>query len=111
MVGGGVVILSSGRFLLGLAGLLVIGALAFRNARERAGQSARMRKHMMARGAVAAILGALLAFWLPHRVPETSGSPASLVFILLLWIIGGGLLFLGMVSFLGAATTRASLAP
>jgi hypothetical protein len=60
----------------------------------------------MVRGAVAAILGALLAFWLPHRVPETSGSPASLVFILLLWIIGGGLLFLGVASCLGAAVAN-----
>lgn len=52
--------------------------------------------------------GAVMAFWLPHRVPETSGSPAGLVLILLLWIIGGGLIFLGVMSLLGAALASSS---
>jgi hypothetical protein len=96
-------ILSSARFFLGLVGMLAIGGLSFLNARQRAGQSGLMRKRLMVRGAVAAVAGAILAFWLPHRIPETSGSPASLVLTLLLWVIGGGLLFLGVASFLGAA--------
>jgi ABC-type branched-subunit amino acid transport system permease subunit len=75
----------------------------FLRARERARQSPQLRSRHMLSGAIAAVLGAVMAFWLPHRVPETSGSPASLVLILLLWILGGGLLFLGVASLLGAA--------
>lgn len=76
----------------------------FLKARERARQSPRLRTRLIVSGMVAAVVGAIMAFALPHRVPETSGSPASLVLILLLWIIGGGLLFLGVASLLGAAT-------
>jgi uncharacterized membrane protein YedE/YeeE len=47
-------------------------------------------------GVVACAAGAWLAFWLPHRVPETSGSPASLVLILVLWLMGGALIALGV---------------
>jgi drug/metabolite transporter (DMT)-like permease len=96
------------RFLLGLAALAIIGGFMFITARERARQAPHLRRRLLLSGAVAAVLGAVMAFWLPHRVPETSGSPASLVLILLLWIIGGGLLFLGVASLLGASTASPS---
>ena len=43
---------------------------------------------------------------LPHRVPDTQGSPAALVAILLLWLIGGCFLFVGIASLIGAALAR-----
>jgi len=44
---------------------------------------------------VALALGLVLALWVPIRIPETTGSPASLVSISLLWLVGGCLAFLG----------------
>jgi hypothetical protein len=51
-------------------------------------------------GLKAAQLG--LALWLPPRNPETNGSPASLVVVALLWVVGGSLAFLTMMALLGA---------
>jgi hypothetical protein len=85
--------------------------MMFGKARLRARQSPELRRRLLVSGGLAVLAGAVMAFWLPHRVPETSGSPASLVLILLLWIIGGGLLFLGVMSLLGAALASSSSGP
>ena len=50
--------------------------------------------------------GSVVAFWLPHRVPDTPGSPAALVGMLVFWIVGGLLLYVGAVSLVAAAFAR-----
>ena len=93
-----------GLLLFGLVGGM--GAFVALNTRKLAGQSPRARTRLIGGGLMGAIAGALLAFWLPHRIPETNGSPASLVAVLVLWIVGGGLLFLGVASLVGALLAR-----
>jgi len=46
-----------------------------------------------------------LALWLPRRVPETNGSPASLVAIALLWVLGESLVF-ATLALLGAVFAK-----
>jgi hypothetical protein len=42
-------------------------------------------------------LACLIGLVTPHYVPETPGSPGTIVAILLLWIVGGSLAFVGIV--------------
>lgn len=58
------------------------------------------------RACIALGLGLVIALWLPGRVPETPGSPATIVALLVLWIIGGGLAFVGVTTILGALLAR-----
>lgn len=41
-------------------------------------------------------LACLIGLVAPHFVPETPGSPGTIVAMLLLWIIGGSLAFVGI---------------
>ncbi len=50
--------------------------------------------------------GALLTFWLPRRVPETPGSPGTIVAIVVLWVGGGGLMFVSLLALLGALLAK-----
>ena len=51
-------------------------------------------------------MGGVFAFVLPPHVPETPGSPATLVGVALLWVIGGCLMFTGLMALLGAVVAR-----
>jgi hypothetical protein len=42
----------------------------------------------------------------PHFVPETPGSPGTIVAILLLWIVGASLAFVGVAMAAKAFFTR-----
>ena len=75
-------------------------------ARHRARQSKHARRRFFVGSGVGLVAGATLAFWLPHQMPDTTGSPASLVAVVLLWIIGGGILFLSGAAFVGAVLGR-----
>ncbi len=97
---------SGGRSLLALAGLAWMGWVIFGTTRRRAAGSPRRRRGLVAGSLLMIAGGAAVAFWLPHRVPDTPGSPAALVAILLLWLIGGGFVFVGAASLLGAALAR-----
>ena len=97
---------SSAGSVLALAGLAWITWSMFDTARRRAGESPRVRRMLIAGGLLQICAGAVVAFWLPHRVPDTPGSPAALVGMLVFWIIGGLLLFAGVVSLVGAALAR-----
>jgi drug/metabolite transporter (DMT)-like permease len=94
------------RFLLSMVIAGALGYAAYMTANRRARLSRRRRRLLLAGNAVAVVLGLLLAVWLPTRVPETSGSPASLVAILVLWMVGGSLAFLGVAALLGAFFAR-----
>jgi hypothetical protein len=95
------------RFLLLVAIAVALAYPAFLVAYRRAGRSRQQRRRLLAGNLAALALGLILALWLPTRIPETSGSPASLVAILLLWIVGGGLALLGLAAALGAFFARA----
>lgn len=75
-------------------------------ARHRARQSKHARRRFLVASGVGLVAGATLAFWLPHQMPDTSGSPASLVAVALFWIIGGGVLFLSGATLVGAVLGR-----
>ena len=87
--------------LLALIAIGVAVPLFFRT-RARAEQSRAMRTRLLTISAVGLTLGIGLTFWLPRRVPETNGSPASLVAIALLWVIGGSIVFATLPALLGA---------
>lgn len=94
------------RFLLLLALAIGVAAPVFLSARDRSRQSASTRRRLFLGGIVGVAVGLLAALWLPTRVPETQGSPASLVAIVLLWIIGGGFAFLSLALLAGALFGR-----
>jgi MFS family permease len=80
----------------------ITGWMQARPVRQRAGRSPEARKRLLLAGVGLVILGLVIALWLPRKVPETQGSPASLVAIVLLWIVGGGLAYIGGVVLVGA---------
>ena len=94
------------RFLIAIAIAGALGYGAFIAAYRKARRSPARRRILIAGNAVALALGLVLALWLPMRIPETSGSPASLVAIALLWMVGGCLAFLGLAALLGAVFAR-----
>jgi len=97
------VLLNSGfrALALGAAILTLTGFLAS-SVRQRARTSATLRARLIVGSVIGAAVGAALAFWLPRQIPETPGSPASLVGVLVSWIVGGGLLFLTLAALIGA---------
>jgi drug/metabolite transporter (DMT)-like permease len=91
--------------LLALAALVGYPVYARMRSRIRAGAS--RRSVALAGAALAFAAGLALALVVPRHVPETPGSPATLVAIALLWIVGGSLAFVGLAAFLGAWFARA----
>ena len=91
-------------------GLLAVCAfivwMIFEKARERAAVSLEARSRLLVTSIVGLVVGALIALWLPHRVPMNVESPAALVGILLFWIIGGGLVLANAAAFVAAFTSR-----
>ena len=95
-----------GRLLVFLVVAGVVAYPVFAKTRERALASPADRSRLIVKGLIGVAVGALLALWLPHRVPETSGSPASLVAILCLWIVGGTLAVMSGVVLVAAFLAR-----
>jgi hypothetical protein len=89
-------------FILLTVTAIGIAVPLFLPTRARAEQSAAMRTRLITISALGLAIGLGLAVWLPRRVPETNGSPASLVAIALLWVIGGGIVFATLPALLGA---------
>ncbi len=85
-----------------LATLWMIVAETRRRLRRRPAR----RPGLLASAIAALVAGAIVAFWLPPRIPETPGSPATMVGMLLAWLMGGGLLLIGLGTLLGILTTR-----
>ncbi len=99
------------RILLLIAVAAIVLVPLFFRARASARRSPRARKRLLAGNGIAVIIGLALSLWLRRLVPETPGSPGTLVVVLLLWIVGGGLAVLGGVSFMGAIIARPRLPP
>ena len=74
--------------------------------RHRARQSKYARRRFITASALGLVAGATLAFWLPRQMPDTTGSAVSLAAVVLLWIIGGGILFLSGAALVGAVLGR-----
>jgi hypothetical protein len=94
------------RFIVLLLATAAVAAPITLAARHRARQSKHARRRLLVASGLGLVAGATLAFWLPHQMPDTSGSPASLVAVVLFWIIGGAILFLSGAAFAGAVLGR-----
>lgn len=79
-------------FILLVAMLVAIGYAATRRARQSAGG----RNRALALGITQIVVGLLFAFAVPPFVPDTQGSPASLVLIVILWLVGATLVLGGL---------------
>jgi hypothetical protein len=90
------------RFFLLVLAAFGIAVPIFLRTRARAALSSAARLRIIALSAVGLALGLGLALWLPPRIPETNGSPASLVAVALLWVVGGSLGFLTLTALLAA---------
>jgi hypothetical protein len=90
------------RFILLTLTAIGIAVPLFLRTRARAEQSATMRRRLLTISALGLAIGIGITFWLPRRVPETNGSPASLVAIALSWVIGGSIVFATLPALLGA---------
>ena len=95
------------RSLIVIAVVLGVGALAFRRARHRVLDGYRSRRTALVLHGITTGIGTFLTFVAPRMLPETQVSPASLVAVFVLWVIGGALMLLGLASFLGAFFARA----
>lgn len=85
-----------------MAVIALFGFWVYVDTRRRAIGSPRIRDALLRRTALGVVTGAVLSLWLPQRMSVASESPASMVAVVLLWIVGGGLLFLSIASFAGA---------
>ena len=92
--------------LLATVALFALLGAAFVRARRQARESAGARTRLLIRSGLAVPAGAVVVFWLPRYVPETPGSPGTLVVVALLWIFGGIWIAFGIPTFLGAFLTR-----
>jgi hypothetical protein len=90
------------RFLLLTLVAIGVAIPLFLRTRARAEQSAAMRTRLITISVLGLAIGIGMTFWLPRRVPETDGSPASLVAIALFWVIGGSIVFATIPALLGA---------
>jgi hypothetical protein len=84
--------------------------VVFASASALARRSQIMRQLVLAGNFVVTAFGLVVGLWLPSRIPEASGSPTSVVAVVLLWIVGGSLALLGATAFLGAFLARPGVA-
>ena len=94
------------RFVILVVVFGLVGWTMARTIRDRASRSPALQRRLLIRGCIALVLGLVIGLWLPGRVPETPGSPGTIVALLVLWVIGGGLALLGVTTILGALLAR-----
>jgi hypothetical protein len=94
------------RFVILVVVFGLVGWTMARTIRDRASRSPALRRRLLIRGCITLVLGPIAALWLPRRVPETPGSPGTIVAMLVLWVIGGGLTFVGLTTVAGALLAR-----
>ena len=91
--------------IVAIAIAAMLAWLVFTNAGIAARRSATWRGWVLFANAFAALTGLVLSLWVGLRLTET-GAPAGGVTAILLWIVGGGLMFFGIAAFLGAFFTH-----
>ena len=91
-----------------LASLLLIAAIVavFIGARRKARESPQARKRLLFSSMAGLAVGLVFVFWLPRQLPETPGSPGTLVGVALFWVIGSCFIFFGLPALLGAILAR-----
>jgi hypothetical protein len=94
------------RFVILVVVFGLVGWSMARTVRDRARQYPALRPRLLTSACIALVLGLIIGLWLPGRVPETQGSPATIVAMLLLWIIGGGLVLVGVTTLVGVLLAR-----
>src|SRR5262249_50827857 len=97
-------------FVLFAAVAAMVLWVVFASAGALARRSQTMRQLVLAGNFGVTVLGLVVGLWLPSRIPEPSGSPASVVAVVLLWIVGGSLALLGATAFVGAFLARPAAA-
>jgi hypothetical protein len=96
------------RFVILVVVFGLVGWSMARSIRNRASRDPGLRHRLLIRGCIALVLGLVIALSLPGRVPETPGSPGTIVILLVLWVIGGGLALVGITTIVGALLARPS---
>jgi hypothetical protein len=91
------------RLFLSAAMLLLALYWAIRETRRRLARKPEQRTRWLVGSWAYVIIGAILALWLPGRLPQTPGSPGTLVGMMLLWIVGGMMALLGIVGLVAIA--------
>jgi hypothetical protein len=91
--------------IVAIAVAAMLAWLVFTNAGIAARRSAARRGWVLFANAFAALIGLILSLWVGLRLAETA-APAGRVTAILLWMVGGGLMFFGIAAFLGAFFTR-----
>jgi|SRR5215831_7022258 len=91
--------------IVALAVAAMLAWLVFTNAGIAARGSATRRSWVLFANALAALIGLGLSLWVGLRLAETGALPGRVTAILL-WIVGGGLMFFGIAAFLGAFFSR-----
>jgi hypothetical protein len=76
--------------------LIAIGFAFFRVLRARLRRAPMARPRMLAGACICLALGVVVALVFPRFVSETPGSPASTVFVIVLWAIGATLILFGL---------------
>ena len=97
-----------------VAALLLVPLVMALAVRARVRRRPELRGRIIASSVFVILLAAVVGIWLPTQVPDTPGSPAMLVGIVVLWILGGVLFIAGLASLLGAVfagRSRAALKP
>jgi len=95
--------------ILSSIALFVLCGWFFISARRMASSSRSVRRGLIL-GALAAIgVAAVIIFYLPYRIPDTPGSPAALVVVALLWVMGAVLLLFAVPSLVGALVAKPPL--
>ena len=88
---------------------LVLFALVgwiFYTVRQVARESAKARRRILVLSGLACLGALFVAFVMPRWVPETPGSPGTLVVIALLWVMAAVMVLVAFPALLAALTAR-----
>jgi uncharacterized membrane protein YozB (DUF420 family) len=82
--------------IVGALALLAICAGIFLAVRARLRRAPHLRARLIVLAGAFVLLGAFLGLYLPTKVPDTAGSPASMVAVIVLWLSGAVLALIGL---------------
>lgn len=99
-----------GQTLASLVLFALIGWI-FYSVRQVALESAKARVRILVVCGFACLGALFIAFVMPRWVPETPGSPGTLVVIALLWVAAAVIVVVAFPAFLAALTARPKASP
>jgi cytochrome bd-type quinol oxidase subunit 2 len=92
--------------LLSTLALFALIGWLFIVARRTASTSRRVRSRMIAAALSTLIVVPVIGYWLTRQVPDTPGSPAALVGVTLIWLLGGVFLLFAVPALIGALVAK-----